>query len=73
MPGAPDQLRTARIGEGGAVGLMLDAACAAAVEEEGQGDEVGGVEAGDADREDVFEGDGGAEADEGEEAGDGCG
>ena len=75
MPRTPYELCAARVREEFFIGVGFYAACAAAVEEEGEGDEVGGVEAGDGEREDVVEGDGGAEFDEGEETGadGGCG
>jgi len=74
--GAPDEL-----GAGGVDGLVGevcggegDGAGAAAPEEDGAGDEVGGVKACDSEGDDIVEGDGGADVDEGEEAGDeGCG
>ena len=72
MPGAPDKLRTARVGEG-AIRVTLDASRAAAVEEEGEGEEVGSVEASDANGEKVVERDGGVETDEREQAGYGRG
>ena len=67
MPGSPSQSCATGVCEGGGgVGMsMVDAAGATSIEEEEQGDEVGGVEAGDTNGEDVVEGDGGAEVDEG--------
>ena len=56
----------ARAGEG-------DGAGAAAVEHQDAAHEVGGVEAGDGEGEDVVEDGGGAEVDEGEETGEDCG
>ena len=68
MPGAPDELRAAGVGENHAVvRAVLDAARAAAVKQEGEREEVGGVEASDADGKDVVERDGGAEADKREQ------
>ena len=55
----------------GAVGCVrVDLAGCASPEEEGAGDEVGGVEAGGGEGDEVFEGGGGADVDEGEEGGD---
>ena len=46
-----------------------NATCAAVVEEEGLGDDVGGVEAGDTEGYDIVEGGGGADVDEADDAG----
>ena len=67
MKRTPDQL----IRLAGIVGSgVTDRARAAAPEEEGFGDDVGGVEAADAEGDDVVEGGGGADVDEADEAGD---
>lgn len=57
-------------GRGDGRGIRGDCAGEPPVEQQGAGEEVGGVEAVDGEGDDVVEGDGGADVDEGEEAGD---
>lgn len=70
MEGAPDEF----VGVPGCVchlGGVKDGAAEAVVEEQGLGEDVRGVEAADAEGDDVVEGGGGADVDEADGAGDG--
>ena len=70
-PRAPDQAGAGGVGEAGrGVGREFNATCAAAVKEETGGDEIGAIEAGDGEGDDIVESGRGADVDQRQQASD---